>query len=92
MARILAYPFSLPVVLILVGAWQELRALIDEHDIALLEDIHIRQWRKQAQYGSGALAGTRPPETMTLKSSTGNHCDAHVHAITSRFDFNVPVD
>merc|ERR1711871_1352401 len=44
--------------------YNEMRQLIDEHDIAVLEDVNIRKWRKQPQYGSGALATVKPPTVV----------------------------
>jgi len=42
--------------------YTEMQQLIDDNDIALLEDIAIRKWRRTRQYGSGMLAGIGPPE------------------------------
>merc|ERR1711865_1046123 len=44
--------------------YKELRSLIDDKDIALLEDIHIRRWRRTRQYGAGVLAGVGPPDVQ----------------------------
>jgi len=44
--------------------YNEMRQLIDEHDIAVLEDIHIKKWRKKPQYGSGSLAQVEPPNVV----------------------------
>lgn len=47
--------------------------LIDEHDIAKLEDIHVKQWRNQPQYGSGYLVGVEPPKFEDgCEGKTGN--------------------
>jgi anoctamin-10/anoctamin-7 len=44
--------------------YREMKQLIDEHDVALLEDIQIRKWRRTKQYGTGLLSTVDPPEVQ----------------------------